>query len=195
MKKFHFTTDRLIIREYSNSDIEQFLNVVRQPEIYVTTYGIPKEYPKKRAKQWFRFIKDNIRKMQSYEFGMFLKTNGRYIGNVGLINLSASHNHADISYYIDTNFRNMGLTTEAAREMLRFGFEGFGFQKISGLCMSINHASRRVMEKIGMTYEGTSRNDLLKDGIYYDIDRLSILHDEYFNQKKRLEIEFSTPES
>ena len=33
---------------------------------------------------------------------MFLKTSGRYIGNVGLINLSKKHNHADISYYIDS---------------------------------------------------------------------------------------------
>ena len=45
--------------------------------------------------------------------------------------------------------------------------------------MTKNPASRKVMEKIGMTYEGTLRKDLLKDGIYYDLDRLSILKEEY----------------
>ena len=48
--------------------------------------------------------------------------------------------------------------------------------------MSCNPASRRVMEKIGMKFEGTLRQDLLKDGIYYDIDRLSILKSEYYNK-------------
>ena len=46
--------------------------------------------------------------------------------------------------------------------------------------MSCNPASRRVMEKIGMIYEGTLRQDLFKDGKYYDIDRLSILRSEYY---------------
>lgn len=184
MPEFQFTTQRMIIREYHRSDLDSFLEVVRQPEIYFTTYGIPKEYSKKRAKQWLKFLKNNIRTMQSYEFGMFLKNNQRYIGNVGLINVSSNHNHADISYYIDTGFRNMGYTTEAAAEMLKLGFETFGFEKISGLCMSINVASRRVMEKIGMKYEGTLRHDLLKDGVYYDIDCLSILKKEYFTDSK-----------
>lgn len=179
-----FSTERLIIREYKKSDIDDFLEVVRQPELYSTTYGIPREYSRKRAKNWLKFVKNNIRTMQSYEFGMFLKDDERYLGNVGLINVSTVHNHADISYYIDINFQNMGFTTEAAREMLCFGFKTLGLEKISGLCMSINPASRRVMEKIGMKYEGTMRNDLLKDGVYYDIDRLSILRKEYFTDSK-----------
>ena len=180
MPAWNFETERLIIREYRSSDVEDFLKVVTQENIYATTYGIPRNYPKKRAKQWLKFVRSNIKNMQSYEFDMFLKENEQYIGNVGLINISMDHNHADISYYIDTGMRNHGYTTEAALEMLRFGFEILGFEKISGLCMSKNPASRRVMEKIGMTYEGTLRNDLKKDGIYYDIDHLSILKNEYF---------------
>ena len=185
MRHFSFLTDRLIIREYIRSDLDDFLEVVRQPEIYDTTYGIPKEYPKRRAKEWFRFIKNNMRTMQSFEFGMFLKNDERYIGNIGLINISSNHNHADISYYIDTNFRNSGFTTEAALEMLHLGFDIFGFEKISGLCMSVNLPSRKVKEKIGMKYEGTLRNDLYKDGIYYDIDHLSILRNEYYSMNNQ----------
>ena len=50
--------------------------------------------------------------------------------------------------------------------------------------MSINYASRRIMEKIGMKFEGTLREDLLKDGVYYDMDHLSILKNEYFTDCK-----------
>ena len=184
MSGFEFFTERLYIREYRKEDIEDFLRVVRQPEIYPTTCGIPRDYPRKRAKEWLKFIRINIREMTSYEFAVFLKDSEQYIGNVGLINVSMPHNHADISYYIDSNYWNMGYAAEAASEMLRLGFEVFGFEKITGICMSINHPSRRVMEKIGMKYEGTKRNDMLKDGIYYDLDMLSILKKEYFERQE-----------
>lgn len=184
MYRSEFFTDRLIIREYTKRDIDSFLRVIRQPEIYPTTYGIPHNYSKLRAKWWFRVIKQNRRQGFAYEYGAFLRESGYYIGNVGLINIDRNHAHADISYYIDSGFTNKGYATEASLEMLRYGFEELGFHKINGVCMSVNGASRRVMEKSGMKYEGTLRQDLYKDGIYYDIDRLSILKDEYYTMRK-----------
>ena len=157
-----FLTERLLIREYRKTDVDDFLHVVRQPEIYATTYGIPQNYSRLHAEWWLRTIHENKRNNSSYEFAAF------------------EHNRADISYYIDKDYMNKGYATEAAREMLKYGFERFGFNKIQGICMSCNPASRRVMEKIGMKYEGTLRQDLLKDGFYYDLDRLSILKNEYY---------------
>ncbi len=37
------------------------------------------------------------------------------------------------------------------------------------------------MEKLGLKYEGTARSELLKDGVYYDIDRLGMLSQDYFS--------------
>lgn len=181
-KKFY--TERLMIREYKMSDIDSFLYVVRQPEIYVTTYAIPRNYPKDRAKWWLKTVKENARNRSAFEFGMFLKSTNRYIGNIGLVNVNLLHNRADIAYYIDRDYRNNGYTTEAAREILRYGFEDKKFKRIGGMCMSINAASRRVMEKIGMKFEGVGRAELFKDDMYYDIDHLSILDYEFFTNCK-----------
>ena len=175
-----FTTQRLLIREYRRKDIDDFLYVIRQPEVRATTYGIPADYPKSRAKRWFRFLRDSKKNMKSLEYGVFMRDSGKYVGNVGLINISLEHRHADISYYMDKDERSKGIATEASSAMLRYGFCELGLEKISGLCMSCNPASRRVMEKLGMKFEGTSRNELLKNGVYFDIDRLSILKSEYF---------------
>lgn len=184
MNYFKFETERLFIRNYKKADLEDFVRVTSQPEIQPTTYGIPVPYTKKYAKKWMRFIRENIRMKQAYEFAVFLKEDLTYIGNVGLINVSRMHNHADISYYIDKDLWNRGLATEAAAQMLNFGFEKLGMYKISGLCMTSNPASRRVMEKLGMKYEGTMRRELLKNGTYYDIYRFSILKEEYFTNSK-----------
>lgn len=174
-----FYTERLCIREYRGRDIDSYLRVIRQPEIYATTYGFPRDYSRMRAKWWFRIIKANRLSGTAYEYAVTLRDNGKYIGNVGLINISEEHNRADISYYIDREYMNKGYATEAAKKMLEYGFKALGYNKICGVCMTKNPASRKVMEKIGMTYEGTLRKDLLKDGIYYDLDRLSILKEEY----------------
>lgn len=182
MLKKSFNTERLYIREYKKEDLDVFLHVIRQPEIYATTYGIPKEYSRARGKRWLKTIKRNKFYGTAFEFAVFLKSENKYIGNVGLINISPLHNKADISYYIDIEYMNKGYAAEAASEMLRYGFEELGYNKISGVCMNCNPASRRVMEKIGMVYEGTLRGDMLKDGAYYDIDRLSIMRTEYFTK-------------
>lgn len=184
MYQSYFETPRLLIREYTKKDIDSFLHVIRQPEIRATTYGIPADYSRMRARWWFRLLHRNAVTNLSYEYGVFLKEGHCYIGNVGLINLDPLHAHADISYYIDRAYMNRGYATEAARAMLNYGFCELGYHKINGVCMTKNPASRRVMEKLGMQYEGTLREDLLKDGIFYDLDRLSILKDEYITNCK-----------
>ena len=182
--KLEFETKRLFNREYSKKDLDAFIRVTSQLSVRATTYGIPDDYTKSYAKKWFKYLKKSMRDMEGYEFGMFLKDSGEYIGNVGLINVSMIHNHADITYYTDEKYRNMGYTSEAGHEMLRFGFECLGFEKISGLCMTVNPSSRRVMEKLGMKYEGVMRDELLKNGRYFDIERHSILRNEYFTNSK-----------
>ena len=177
-------TKRLIIREYNKKDINDFIRVTSQSSVKATTYGIPENYTNSYAKRWFRYLNKCRKNMEGYEYGIFLRDSGIYIGNAGLINISVLHNHAEITYYIDENYRNAGYATEAAREMLRLGFEYFGFEKITGLCMTVNPSSRRIMEKLGMKYEGIMREELLKNGVYYDIERHSILKGEYITNCK-----------
>ncbi|WP_052848738.1 GNAT family N-acetyltransferase [Streptomyces avicenniae] len=46
-----------------------------------------------------------------------------------------------------------GYATEAAREALRFGFEDAGLDRVVSVCHTENHASARVMAKLGMREE------------------------------------------
>ena len=68
-----FVTERLIIREYQKTDIDDFLRVVRQPEIYVYTYGIPKKYSRERARWWLETIQQNLKTDTAHEFAVTLK--------------------------------------------------------------------------------------------------------------------------
>lgn len=173
-------TERLLIREYEDSDADSIVRIVNNEGIYRTTYAIPRDYTKKRAKWWIKYLHSNAKNKTGYEFGMFLRDNGAYIGNTGIVNINPAHNRGDITYFIDPALWGQGFATEGGRAMQRLAFESLKLKRLSGCCMSCNIASRRVMEKLGFRYEGTARSELLKDGIYYDIDHFAMLSEDYF---------------
>ncbi len=59
----------------------------------------------------------------------------------------------ELLYGIAAERWGMGLATEAARAMLRYGFEVLGFERIAASTDIANTASVRVMEKLGMRFE------------------------------------------
>ena len=174
-----FYTNRLIIRKYNKSDIDAYLNVIKNEKIYKTTYAIPKNYSRVQAEKWFKLLNIAFRNGLSYEFGIFDKTFNNYIGNCGIINVNKKLFSGAISYFIDPNFWNNGYASEATKKMLDFAFYELFLMRVSGSCMSTNPASRRVMEKNGFKYEGTARAELFKDGKFLDVDHLAILRHEF----------------
>ena len=115
----------------------------------------------------------------SLELGIFSRADGTYLGNVGLINLSAYHRSAEISYFIHPDHWGKGYATEAAAELLRYGFATRNYYRIAGTCMSRNPASQRVMEKLGFRVEGVARGELWKDGQFLDVTHLALLRSEW----------------
>lgn len=176
---FPMKTERLILREYKKKDASELCRIFAQPQVYAMTIGIPQWCNKPWCEWWISTVRQNARQHTAWEFGVFLP-NGQYIGNIGIINVDLQHKKGEITYIIDTALCNNGFATEAAKRILEFGFQQLKLKRVGGLCMSVNRASRRVMEKIGMTYEGTARSSLCKNGVFYDIDHLSILDNEFF---------------
>lgn len=180
---FEFETDRLYIREYKKADIDSIHSVVNQKKIYDTTYAIPYPYPKARVLWWIQFVENSNKNGTSYEYGIFNKKTGQYVGNVGLINVALHHNRADITYFIDPDLWGKGYGTEAAKAMLYLGFNQLKLNRIGGICMDINTGSKKVMEKCGFTYEGTAKQEMLKDNIYHDICHYAILKQDYVSSR------------
>jgi RimJ/RimL family protein N-acetyltransferase len=72
--------------------------------------------------------------------------------------------------YLLPDYWNKGLTTEAVKVCLKFGFEEKGFEKIIAITNTPNTASIRVMEKAGMKF---LKRDAFheQDSIFYSISR------------------------
>ena len=59
---------------------------------------------------------------------------------------------AELGYRLRRADWGQGLATEGALALVNWGFASGGFDRIFASTKAVNHASRRVMEKIGLTY-------------------------------------------
>ena len=62
---------------------------------------------------------------------------------------------ADLGYRLLQRHWRKGLATEGARELVRYGFDDFGLDRIIAQTMTVNAGSRAVMERVGLTYVRT----------------------------------------
>lgn len=69
--------------------------------------------------------------------------------------------------------------TEAAVKLVEFGFTQMDVVRIQARCFAQNIGSARVMEKVGMSYEGTMRQSILSKGAHQDVKMYAILRDDY----------------
>ena len=170
-----FETARLLIRPHTKKDADAAYLVLRDPAVYRTTYGIAKNFPRDRVDWWISFQQSALKRKTGFEFGIFEKASGRYLGSCGILNVRRDFASGILTYFIAPDAWGRGFATEAGACMLRFAFQSLTLMRVGGSCMSINPASRRVMEKLGFSYEGTGRCELRKDGVFLDVDHLAIL--------------------
>ena len=68
---------------------------------------------------------------------------------------------AEIGYRLRRIAWGQGLASEGASALVDWGFRNSGYEKIVACTMAVNHGSRRVMEKIGMSYARTDFPEFL----------------------------------
>lgn len=167
-------TERLRIRPYTEADISELVPLVGAREVAATTLRIAHPYTNQDARDFLELA----REPDKLWLAMTLRADGRQIGGIGL-RIEQPHRHAELGYWLGVSYWGHGYATEASREMLRYGFEDLGLQRIFATHFQHNPASGRVLKKIGMRYEGCQREHLLKWGQFVDSELYGILRREW----------------
>lgn len=178
-------TERLRLKPYEKEFADEVFEVVKRKEIADTMVMIPHPYPREVVDGWISYLQKSFSLGTAYEFAIFLKETGRYIGNCGLVTISKSHKNAEVGYFIDVAEWGKGYATEACKRIIQYGFEEHALNRIYSRCMVRNGASRKVMEKSGMLYEGRHRQEFWKDNYFEDMDYLAILAEDYYKVRKK----------
>jgi RimJ/RimL family protein N-acetyltransferase len=170
-------TERLILRPLRAEDAADVQRLAGAYEVALNTFLIPHPYPDGVAEEWIAGLEKQFEEGQQLALAITIRDSGELAGVIGL-RFRPKHDNAELGYWVGIPYWNRGYTTEAARAMLRWGFEERGFRRIFGRHFARNPASGRVLEKAGMTYEGTLRAHTKKWGEYQDLLMYGILREE-----------------
>ncbi len=160
MKTF-IETDRMILRKYTENDVENLYKLNNDPGVY---HWLP-YLQVDRAK-----IIDDIRRFTSYyekyngygTWAAIEKSNKKFIGWFMLLPFKempyfdpelGAPEDIEIGFYFFKDVWGKGYATEGSKALILKGFSELGTQRIMGTAMAVNSASIRVMEKIGMKLE------------------------------------------
>jgi RimJ/RimL family protein N-acetyltransferase len=114
-----------------------------------------------------------------YDLAVIQRDEGRLLGAIGLHLERADSQQAMIGYCFAQGSWGHGYATEAAEAMLALGFDVLHLHRVWAGCDPQNTASARVLEKLGMTLEGRSREDTRIRGEWRDTLMFGILASEY----------------
>lgn len=178
MERPTLNTERLILRPFELTDAPDVKRYASAKEIAGVTLNIPHPYEDGMAEEWINSHQPAFEAGKLASFAIVLRGSGEFIGAMG-IGFDWANNSAELGYWIGMPFWGQGYCSEAARAVLDYGFEVRGLDRIFATHMARNPASGRVMQKIGMTYEGCLRKHELKWGVREDLVYYGILREEW----------------
>lgn len=151
-------TARLILKSPEFSDLDHFVTLRSDPDV-MKYLGNGKAQTKKEVA---RFLKTTIAYQKKYPYSLFCvfeKDTGDFVGQGGLSHLAFNDKQSDseIAYRLHKRFWGKGYGTEIAQALVDCGFKYLTIKRLVAFVDPENIASRRVIEKIGMTYTGTIR--------------------------------------
>lgn len=108
---------------------------------------------------------------------MLLKETNTVIGIMEVFDIQ-NERMGDIAYRLNPDYWNLGFTTEALKEVIKFVFEKTEMDRLNGRADIRNIASNRVMEKCGFLKEGTIRKGKMVS-VYCDYNIYGLLREDY----------------
>jgi len=172
-EEFHSTpfileSERLRIRRLTMDD-DEAIHSYGKDERVAFGASFPQHKDIEDARTFLRSVLDHYERSEPSSYAIILRSEGILIGSIGLPMHDWANNKAEIGYALAPWHWNNGYTTEAAACLIDHLFASTELERIEARCKITNTASARVMEKIGMSYEGTLRHHTLYNGVYYDM--------------------------
>lgn len=145
------TTERVVLRDWRDADLEPFAALNADPVVMT-------HFPSVLTREQSDALAGRIRGLLSAQgWGLWAaEAEGSFIGFVGIARprFDAPFSPCvELGWRLARHAQGRGLATEAAREVLRFALENLPGENVVSFTVPQNTASRRVMEKIGLTYE------------------------------------------
>lgn len=155
-------TERLMLRDFHPDDFQAIHAYASDPDVTRFMFYGPRSEADTRAYLDRVIATQQAQPRTVWELAIVERADERVIGACDLT--LEPGDEADLGFVLARERWRRGYATEAAREMLRAGFEELGLRRIFATCDVANHASAHVLEKAGLRQEATlERHKFAKD--------------------------------
>jgi len=173
-------TDRILMRRLLKTDAEDMYEYSCDP--LVTRYLLWDVHPDVRyTKRYLAYLQTRYYAGEFYDWALVDKRQNKMFGTCGFTSFDFENNSAEVGYVLNPRYWHAGLAAEALFEVMKFGFLVLGLHRIEARYIVGNDKSRRVMEKLGMTFEGIHRDSMFVKGKYVSVGVCAILKNEFLN--------------
>lgn len=147
-------TERLLLRKWTQADADSLFQYASDPEVGPIT-GWP---PHKSVEESKEIIRNVLNGPECY--AICEKENNIAIGSIelrlnGNTNMTMRDDACELGYWLGQPFWGRGYMPEAAKELLRHGFEDLGMEVVWCGFYDGNQKSKRVQEKLGFVFHHT----------------------------------------
>ncbi|MBL8164783.1 MAG: GNAT family N-acetyltransferase [Anaerolineae bacterium] len=168
-----FETARLFVRHLTLDDLDALDAICSDPEL-MSYAGDGTPLPRDLSEKWIHKSIDNYQRYGYGNSAVIAKADQQFIGYCGLVltpHVSSQRGEAELIYALRKPYWGQGLATELTRAMIDYGFGVHGIKRIVATIAPENVASIRVVEKLGMTYLYTERDEDDLPTAFYAIER------------------------
>lgn len=171
-------TERLILREVTEQDAEAIFRFRSDP--VVQQYNDDPYTTLEQAYDLIAWMRDGFKAGNVLEWGLALKSSPQtVIGLCGFGYWDQAHRRAVLGYDLARDSWGTGLMPEAARRIIRFGFEEMDLNRIHADSSAENTAGIRVLEKLGFEREGVLHEHYYEHGQFHDEVLYALLRRSY----------------
>ena len=159
---------RIHLREWKIEDVPDIVAAINNKKVQDNLRdGIPYPYAEKDAEE---FITATLSVEKDTQYSYAICCGDKAIGSIGVFRKDNVHRlTAEMGYFIAEPYWGKGIMTEAVRQTCAYVFEHSDIVRIFAEPYAHNNASCRVLEKAGFQFEGTLRQNAIKNGQFVDM--------------------------
>jgi len=147
----YYNTDHILSNKISIEHLLELLTMHADVRVMATLGGVRDEQSTRD------FLARQLDHWKQYGYGLWMlhdAHDGRFVGRAGIRHITIDYrDEVEIAYALMSEFWGRGLATEVGHKLVAIAFEYLGLPDLIAFTTPDNHASRRVMAKLGLAYE------------------------------------------
>lgn len=160
-------TKKFILRPIELKDVKDLAKNLNNWNVVENLSSLPFPYELKHAKQFCSRKVKEMSKENPENFLVVIEIDGEVVGAIGAHHIVHGHK-AELGYWLAEQHWGKGIMPEAVKKVMPQLFSQFKLRRLFAYAYANNKASMRVMEKVGMKFEGISLKHAMKNGKYVD---------------------------